>query len=294
MENEKLNIGIIGCFQNGKSTCVNCLLDDVVARTGDGLSTTSINTIYTYGDIQEVNYYSNNRIVKTSQLNEFLQMSEYPEGVDRIVVTLWKPLLKDINLVDTPGFNANETDDATALASLDGIDAAIVVVTNKGISTKENEIIVELYKRNIPYFLLMNCVEEGGKWNPNSDSNRRKVEDIQQTLRITDRLPSPINNQYVVPVNFLWFWYASGQYVNESSEKFHQIERDIKEYLNEEELQLTRNDFLRESNFLSVRKFFTKDSEEWNLPIKSIRWKIELNNSFCKWEKELNRILKKY
>ena len=114
MNENKLNIGIVGCYQNGKSTFVNCLLDDVVARTGQGISTTSINTRYVYGDVQKVEYCSGSNIVKSTRLCNFLSTSEYPENIDEIVVTLWKPLLKNINIIDTPGFNANDTDDAMA------------------------------------------------------------------------------------------------------------------------------------------------------------------------------------
>ena len=44
-----MDVGIIGCFQNGKSTLINCLLGAKIAPTGgDGWSVTSANTIYCY------------------------------------------------------------------------------------------------------------------------------------------------------------------------------------------------------------------------------------------------------
>ena len=85
MDEEKLNIGVVGCFQNGKSTFVNCLLDDIVARTGDGLATTSVNTKYVYGDVQSVRYFSDAEVLKEVTLNEFTSTTEFPEGTDEII-----------------------------------------------------------------------------------------------------------------------------------------------------------------------------------------------------------------
>ena len=59
----KINVGILGEFQNGKSTFVNCLLDDMVAKTGGyGLSVTSTSTMYEYGSVQNVSYLSTLKI----------------------------------------------------------------------------------------------------------------------------------------------------------------------------------------------------------------------------------------
>ena len=42
LSNRCLVIGIVGCYQNGKSTLVNCLLDNKVAMTGSGKATTKL------------------------------------------------------------------------------------------------------------------------------------------------------------------------------------------------------------------------------------------------------------
>lgn len=293
MVKDKLNIGIIGCFQNGKSTFVNCLLDDIVARTGYGISTTSINTKYIYGDVQKVEYCSNGEIVGTSLLNEFLKMVEYPQGTDEIVITLWKPLLKNINIIDTPGFEANDEDNMMALSSLDNIDIAIIVLTNKGISIQERNIIVELFKRRIPYFLIMNCTDSN-TWNPNSKSNIIKVKNLYENLKSVERLPWPIDGHNIVPVNLLWFWYASEQYINEfTDERRSQIETAIESYSDNMGEKLDREFFLNASNFLIVRNFLAAEING-NISLKTLRWKIALNKNLIEWSNKLNSIVLKY
>ena len=292
MDNDKLNIGIIGCFQNGKSTFVNCLLDDIVARTGYGISTTSVNTKYVYGDVQKVEYYTKGKIVGTSRLDEFLRTLVYPEGVDEIVITLWKPLLKSINIIDTPGFDANDADNAMALNSLDGIDVAILVLTNKGISIQEMNIIVELFKRRIPYFLIMNCTDRN-TWNPNSKSNKIKITDLYEKLKSLERLPWPMDKHSIVSVNLLWFWYASEQYVNESVEKCSQIEAAIKSYSDDMGENLEREFFLNASNFLVVRNFLAAEING-GISLKCLRWKIALSKTLLEWNEKLSIAISKY
>ena len=116
---DKINIGVVGEFQNGKSTFVNCLLDDLVARTGGyGLSVTSTNTVYEYGNVQNVSYLSNSEILGNCRLVDFLNGDFGPLGVEKVVVSLWKPVLNKINIIDTPGFNANEVDTAMTTSFL--------------------------------------------------------------------------------------------------------------------------------------------------------------------------------
>ena len=294
MDEEKLNIGVVGCFQNGKSTFVNCLLDDIVARTGDGLATTSVNTKYVYGDVQSVRYFSDAEVLKEVTLNEFTSTTEFPEGTDEIIVSLWKPLLKNVNIVDTPGFNANDVDDATALKSLDGIDAAIVVLSNKGIAEIERRIIAELYKRRMPYFLLMNCTEEN-KRHPNSKNNIMIADSLYEELKYRNMLPLPIDGNYINSVNLLWFWYASEQYINETSEKCAAIERIIRISACQMDMELNsagRKIFIEESNFLPIRNFFSSE-KNGGIPLKCVKWKTSLSRCFLEWENKLNDIVSK-
>lgn len=299
MKNNRLNLGIIGCFQNGKSTFVNCMLDDKVARTGgEGRCVTSVNVKYVYGDTQSVEYYSRNRIVHTTTLQEFMAVNSFPSEIDEIYVRLWKPILRYINIVDTPGFNANEHDSATAMKALEIFDVAIVVVGNNALSQTEISIMSHLKKKNIPYYVIMNCMNKGGNsWNPSSSFNEEKVRNILSTL--ANRQLSPLSvggGDAIARTNLLWFWYVSEQYMQEPEDRRKEIEDDITYYVNRIlKIQGGKNEinkFLFEnSRLLPIRQYFDIE-EHWFFPLKFIRWNIEFENIVRSWDEKIENIIK--
>lgn len=296
MADSKLNMGIVGAFQNGKSTFVNCLLDDLVARTGgEGVSVTSVNTKYVYGEMQSVTYLSQGRVVHRTTLKEFVGTKVFPDGVDEICVTLWKPILKNINVIDTPGFNANEEDSSMAIKSLIGVDVAIVVINNKGLSSVELSIMKKLKEINIPFFVLMNCINVGGNsWLPESNFNKQKCDNIIASLETKNLNPQKIQGRAIWITNFLWFWYASEQYQCDVSDKRETLFDDIECYVSRVGRGNMDIEYFKEkSNFLTIRKTFDDDSN-WGFPMKSIRWRAALDKTFIQWENKLKEIVKKY
>lgn len=294
MVDSKLNVGIVGAFQNGKSTFVNCLLDDLVARTGgEGVSVTSVNTKYVYGEMQSVTYLSQSRVVHRTTLKEFVEAKTFPTGVDGICVTLWKPILRKINLIDTPGFNANEKDSSMAISSLNGVDVAIVVINNRGLSSIELTIVKKLKEKNIPFYILMNCMDVGGNsWLPESNFNKEKCANIIASLETKNLIPQKINGQAVWITNFLWFWYASEQYQYDVSDKRESLLDDIECYARKNDR--VNVEYLKiKSDFLTIRKSFDDDSN-WGFPMSSIRWRAALDKTFSQWETKLEEIVKKY
>lgn len=296
MADSKLNVGIVGAFQNGKSTFVNCLLDDLVARTGgEGVSVTSVNTKYVYGEMQSVTYLSRSRVVHRTTLKEFIETKKFPMSVDEIYVTLWKPILRKINVIDTPGFNANEEDSSMAISSLNGVDVAIVVINNRGLSSVELTIIKKLKERNIPFYILMNCMNVGGKsWLPESNFNKEKCDNIIASLETKNLIPQKINGQAIWIANFLWFWYVSEQYQCDMGDKRETLLDDIECYARKNDRVNVDIEYLKvKSEFLAIRKAFDDDSN-WGFPMSSIRWRAALDKTFSQWEAKLEEIVKKY
>jgi predicted GTPase len=139
MNNSKLSIGIFGTFQNGKSTLVNCLANsDIALVGGEGVSVTHTNVRYTYGDSKDV-------IIITNDDNRIsVPLSQYfnnPNGFSarEIVVESKCPTLEYFDIIDTPGFNANDSDTFLAERIIKEIDFAILLVRNKGISQNEKK-----------------------------------------------------------------------------------------------------------------------------------------------------------
>jgi GTPase Era involved in 16S rRNA processing len=305
MENNKLNVGIIGGFQNGKSTFVNCLLDGLVARTGgEGVSVTSVNTKYVYGDIQSVSYLSAGREQKKVTLSEFVETKTFPNGIDEIVVSLWKPILKTINIIDTPGFNAKQKDTAMAINSLKGLDVAIVVVNNRGLEKQGNEnpaekdIMKIMTQRHIPFFVLMNCTDTGGlRWLPKSQFNQDMFKKISADIQTEHLTPVSINKFPVWACNLKWFWYATENYRQEIKEKVEDIVSDIKYFKEEANRKykevIDEKYFLRESNFLPLRQFFDNDNC-WGFPLSCIQWQAALDKTFNEWENNLRTVINKF
>lgn len=216
MNAAKPQVCVVGCFQNGKSTLVNCLLDDKVARTGEGCSTTHIKTAYTYGQIQKGELQLREGGTAPCKMKDFVAGKfEDAAAIKGAIVSLWKPLLSEVDIVDTPGFSANDNDTEVAKASLDGADYAFVVMKNSGLSEPEKIVLREVATRKLPCSVLMNCWDSGGPayWNPESKPNDMIADEVSAQLANMglDSLCRPIAADVKVwRCNLMWFWWASG------------------------------------------------------------------------------------
>ena len=204
MKKDKLTIGILGAFQNGKSTLVNCLLGREVAYTGGyGKSVTSVNTKYCHGDSEMVRYYDNGELLREIPLKMDCS-NDSPNNATEIHVILRSPILEHINILDTPGFNANDHDDSIAQSSYEDIDAAVLLIINKGLNTVEKEIAKNLAHKGIPYFIVMNCMDAGDDmWNPDSEHNALIANNI---IHLN---PISIGGKSIWITNLLWYWHSS-------------------------------------------------------------------------------------
>lgn len=207
----KINIGILGEFQNGKSTLVNCLLGRNVALTGGlGHNVTSVNTKYVYGDVSTAKFFQANG----EAIKEFLIDSSYqyicPKGTTSKILSLRSNVLKQFNLIDTPGFNANDCDEQVAKDSLKDIDVAILLVTNKSLSSLEKDIARLLSSKSIPFFIIMNCMDSGlGLWNPDSEQNIIIEANILADLDSYNLSPISFGGHRLWRCNLLWYWHST-------------------------------------------------------------------------------------
>ncbi len=253
-------IGIVGCFQNGKSTLVNCLLDDKVAMTGDGRATTHLSTIYGWGEVQNVKgVCTATGTLHSVPFNDYVEGLNLPDlKISHFEVSLWKPILQNVNVVDTPGFEDCDADNEKATRSLEGTDFVVFVVANKALSQVEIGLLKTIAQRNLPFTVLMNCKSiSNGLWEPFSQANERICHQIESSLKATGNPPYPINGQYVWPTNLAWFWYATqhmhGNNLNEAEEDLF---NDVQHFMSKS-LNLSSYDYstlAERSNFLPFRK----------------------------------------
>lgn len=248
-----IKVGVIGCFQNGKSTFINCLLGTKLAPTGgDGLSVTSANTVYCYSSQNEllsINGKNNHKI----RLSDFT--NGYVHNVKEICIGSNASILQHITIIDTPGFNANSRDTRIALESFKCFDIAIIVVNNKGLSSIEIDILKELQARSIPYYVVMNCLMQQAQstWNPNSEFNQALVQEAIAKMTNNNLTPMQIFGHQIIIVNSLWYWYSITQFRYESKEKLTKQEKLLNSYREE----FPQTDFFDESNMSCFTTFFS-------------------------------------
>lgn len=204
----KPTISIFGGFQNGKSTLINCLLRQNIAVVGgQGLSTTKCNTRYSYA---EKTVYS----VRKSNGQEFDIDDDFDilslDCHDEIVVKSPNPLLIPNDIVDTPGFNANERESLAAEYMLNHSDFAILLLHNKGMSSIEKEIAVNLTKHRIPFVVIINCYNDlFENWAPLSEGNQTIYKTIKSELQSLKTKPfSVCGEPEIFVVNLIWYWLS--------------------------------------------------------------------------------------
>jgi hypothetical protein len=308
----KPKIAIVGCFQNGKSTLVNCLLDDKVAQTGFGLSTTHISTTYVYGETQSVELTKKDGGKKIIRLNKFTSMKpeDKPEEYASAVVTLWKPLLEDVDIIDTPGFNADCADSQMALDSIKEADFVLLLLQNKGLASegsggnnKSKELmpqtemaILELVaKKKIPFSVIVNCRDQGGAmWDPCSQSNDKIITHIESKIKAIGHYPVKIGDRDAWPCNLLWFWRASEHLYSEPDDEIVRVDSGIRSYFSniEEGVVPSASVLIKRSSFIPVRDFFQKNPWHMISP-GSIHCMATLEQTINSWEKELVEVINK-
>lgn len=213
---DKLTIGILGAFHNGKSTLVNCLLGEKAAKTGGyGKSVTSINTKYVYGESSAAIVYCHDKIIGQYPLGSFTEdesfLKENFTSVQITGITMVMPanILKFVNILDTPGLNANEHDTSMALTSLDNMDFAILLVKNKGLSETEKIICRELSNKGKPFSIIMNCMDEcDDMWNPSAEQNQKVANYILADLKMQNISPYSFGGEQIWITNLLWYWHS--------------------------------------------------------------------------------------
>lgn len=296
MAQDKLKVGIVGGFQMGKSTLVNCLLDDKVAKTGGmGVAVTSIPTRYRFGEIQQVQYFSNGIPVHTCRLHEFLKDGNIPKEIDEVVVFLWKPILKYIDIVDTPGFKANDKDTTTTNEAINKLDFVVVLLNNKGLDNLESEVFRHLHHIGKPFIIVMNCMNSGGTlWDPNSEANKPIAQEILNRVKAIGANPIAIDGKSILICNLIWHWFASEHYLSDTIQQIQQIEMQTEFYF-KNVLKILPNNYseiVQRSNFRLIRQAFDKESL-WGFPLNYLEWNSRLADKLSQWGTTINQALKK-
>lgn len=213
MMSEKPTIAILGTFHNGKSTFINCLTNRGLAKVGDmGVSVTHTNVRYSYGNSKKVTIIDNSDNKRIVSLTDYLT-KQNGFSAKEVIVETSDSILKDFDIIDTPGFNANEHDSLIAKEILQEIDLAILLLRNKGISQEEKSIALLLNKSNIPFICVINCFSDIFEdWNPKSEQNEKIMRDVLSDLHTSGCYPvSKLKINPVYVVNLMWYWLSLGK-----------------------------------------------------------------------------------
>lgn len=209
VKNRKPTLAIVGRYQNGKSTLLNCLLGGYYAIQGDGLATTRYNATYIFGEIPEVRILSANRHFTTTDLSAdslSRTIGELADGA-RLSISAYSPFLIDLNIIDSPGWGAKDDDNKSAEAALVDADGFIYVF-RKTIDEVDLPFLKKIEETGKPLFLVLNCLD---KRPPSSLAAKKISEEIAARMKIEGlhgNCHSFLKGVGVYPVNLIWAEYA--------------------------------------------------------------------------------------
>ena len=274
-----IKIGLIGEFQSGKSTLINCLLEDRIALTGNGISTTKQVIRYSYSSTPSL-------FVNQNKTKVQIPISEYStiisdEKISYLDVGLPIPFLKQTELLDTPGFNANQRDTDVTKIWLDQMDCALIVNTKAQLTTECIDILIEIHKRRIPFIILFNFNDwkmNPDCWIPNSEANMlaRKTIGSQVEQRFQ---PIKINNANILSINTAFFWYSilsnKKQFTLESNNGEKMLMKSVENFTKIVNPELKSN-FVSISNIHILKDFLSSNTIAFN----NIHVLIQIFNDF--------------
>ena len=262
----KVPVAVVGgAFQNGKSTLVNCLLDDKYARTGTGCRTTTCCTRFVYGEAEEARLFRGLKNTPGELLDrreDIVAPSFSVSGDDCVEITCWKPMLRTVSLIDTPGFDASTEDDETAKRAIDRSDIVVIVHRAAELDDQTRQLVQRVYQSQKKVLFLCNCTTfcNGA---PADFKNKEICETIESQLDSEGLLPMlvPINSRSVWPCNLLWAWYAMGHLQREMDSPNDEDKNDVQALVGDvqaqclKKLQTTdKRSILEASGILPVRR----------------------------------------
>ena len=256
----ELRFGLVGNYQAGKSTLINCLIERPIATIGDGTSTTHAVVNYRYGTREKIEYidYNGNRgVLESMGLNKKDSVNKYKE----INIYLNIPFLENIILTDMPGFGKGLNDNALSEEVLSKIDFAIVVETNfKAIEEDSDSYknIERLQWHNVPYYIILNCADpskKNWKWTPLYIKNKELAYDNIKHLNFYKPLSYPYEEGEYAVVNLLWYWYSIS---SDNDDVVAQFKSNLKDY--DDLAKYDRTEICKFSNFEVVKKIFSMEN----------------------------------
>ncbi len=172
----KTTIAFVGEFSAGKTSIVNRVLSqdqpDVALLPVSAKATTAVPTYITGGPGVSYNFVSADNTLKTIRESTFKEVSKEVlgqiEGISSLIkyfVMQYKnPFLNSISILDTPGFNSNDPEDAERTISvINECDALFWVIdVNAGSANRSS---LSLIKKHLqkPLYIIINQIDTKSK-----------------------------------------------------------------------------------------------------------------------------------
>lgn len=163
LKNRKIYIVVLGLFKRGKSSLINALIGDNLAPVAI-TPLTSVITFFQYGDSKKAEIVFENNSKRTVEVDEivgFVSEEFNPENTKKVrQVKVWLPskILKNLVLVDTPGFGSlYEHNSDTTISFIPKIDAGLFVLSaDLPMSKADGEFLKDISMRVPRLFYLLN------------------------------------------------------------------------------------------------------------------------------------------
>lgn len=219
-----MRIAIVGTFQTGKSTLMNCLIKDCLANVGIGIPTTHMLNYYTGAKNGEgrvlFKNYNGEKVLRTVTLSDYRHDSLIPYGAGRVDHELPNiPWLVNNTFIDTPGLNSvgkeAMNDNSLTTDIINRVDSVLLVLPNTQIADAIRDSVFPLLRKaGVPVVSVMNCLPKALNVNdadPNSEKNLRTASQIERELCNNGIEPCYIDDDKsirVLPCNVAWAWLS--------------------------------------------------------------------------------------